>query len=382
MAAPTGRAARILGRKTKTVSNTIHSLIYSVDTNKETGVVNFQLKKNKQRDFCIYVIDEASMLPANKESTEGDMFQVDDSLLNHLVQFLKAGNPKNKVIFLGDRNQLPPINETDSLALNPNYLRKKFNWQGSFHYLTEVKRQVDGSYILKNANTYREAIDNKEYIHPQIEAYRHRNIFVAAKEFALRFNEDNPDEAIAIGISHKANRLFNDQVRKHLFGNTVRLIEPGDLMMVVNNWTRNEQILYNGDYVIIEEINLQQAEEVAGLHFAPAKLKARSLNGSEQTIEDYILLEILINKKPELDAATEKNLRAERFRKNKQYSESGMPEHDRYVGALRLSYGYAITCNKAQGGEWEKVYVNTFRVKDLKWKYTAITRAKDDLELF
>jgi len=381
IAAPTGRAARILGRKAKTLSSTIHSLIYSVKTNKETGAVKYSLKKLVQADYCIYIIDEASMVAASI-NRQDELFAADDSLLNDLVKFIKAANEKNKVIFLGDRNQLPPIDEDESMALNPNYLKKKFGWKGSFHYLTEVKRQEDGSYILKNATNLREAIDNKQQSHPPIQAYRHKNVWAAARDFAQKYSEEKPEEAVAIGISHKANKLFNNEVRKYVFGNNVALVEKGDLMIVQKNWKRNEQILFNGDHVVIKEINLDANEVVAGIHFAPVKVKSKSLDGTEVVIDDYMILDILFSDKPELDAACENRLRAERFRKNKQFSESALPEHDRYVGALRLGYGYAITCNKAQGGEWEKVFVNTFGVKDLRWTYTAITRAKDDLELY
>jgi exodeoxyribonuclease-5 len=380
IAAPTGRAARILGRKTGTVSNTIHSMIYKSEANKETGAVKFTLKTNRFAEYCIFIIDESSMV-SGRAVNQG-LFQSDDSLLNDLVKFVKNGNPMNKIIFLGDRNQLPPVGEEDALALDPNFLRKKFNWQGSFHYLTEVKRQEDGSYILKNAIKVRQAIDSKQVVIPAVEAFKHRNGFAAAKYYAANFDASNPDRSIAIGLSHKANKIFNDEVRKNMFGPGCKLVQAGDMMIVVQNWKRDNNALSNGDHVIVEEVYLDQLEEVAGLHFTPVKLKACGLDGTEQVIEDYMVLDILLGEKPELDSSRENMLRAERFRKNKVYSNSGFPEDDRYVGALRLGYGYAITCNKAQGGEWDKVFVNTFGVRDLRWTYTAITRAKEDLELY
>jgi exodeoxyribonuclease-5 len=382
ISAPTGRAARILGKKTKANSSTIHSLIYSTGTNKESGEVFFILKQNTNSKYCIYIIDEASMIAASKTKPEKELFQAEDSLLNDLVKFVKAGNENNKIILLGDVHQLPPINENEAKALNPNYLRNHFQWKGSFHYLTEVKRQEDGSYILKNATELRRAIDNQDQIQPGIKAYRHYNTFIAAKQYAKNFEAANPDRAVAIGVSHKANNIFNKEVRKHLFGGNVPLAVPGDLMMVMQNWKRAGSILYNGDHVIIEEVCLDKIEEVANLHFVPVKLSIRNLQREEQVIEDYTVLEILLNEMPQLFSDQEKLLRAERFKKNKIFSESGKPEDDRYVGALRLGYGYAITCQKAQGGEWEKVYVNTFGVKDMRWTYTAITRAKANLELF
>jgi exodeoxyribonuclease-5 len=383
IAAPTGRAARILGRKTNSVSATIHSKIYSVEPDKETGAVSFLLKKNASPDFTVFIIDEASMIASGCSTTKNNqLFHTDDSLLNHLAKFVKQGNRKNKIIFLGDKNQLPPIDEQESNALNPNYLRSNFGWTGGFHYLTEVKRQEDGSYILTNAIALRKAIDNESPVIPVINAYRHKNGFIAAREFAKQYNPSNSDITVSIGQSHKANKIFNDEVRKNIFSGQIKLVEPGDLMLVTQNWKRNGDILFNGDHVVIEEVHLDKIETVANLHFAPVKLKAKALDGTEQMIEDYILLDILLAEKPDIETTFENALRAERFRKNVLFRESGKPEDDRYVGAIRLMYGYAITCHKAQGGEWDKVYVNTFGVKDPKWSYTAVTRAKQVLEVY
>ena len=382
IAAPTGRAARILGRKTGSVSNTIHSLIYKPETNKETGSVKFALKNNRSIEFGIYIIDEASMVSAKSSKGSNAIFQTADSVLNDLVKFVKNGNEKNKIIFLGDRNQLPPIHEKDALALDPNYLRNKFNLKGNFHYLTEVKRQEEGSYILKDATSIRKAIDSNQASHQPLQAFKHRNGFEAARQYAGNYDSNDVDQRVAIGISHKANNVFNKEVRKRLFSASAPLVQKGDLMLVVQNWRRGDQVLYNGDHVIVEEVNLHQMEEVAGLHFAPVKIKCKALDGAEQIIEDYMLLEVLLGESPDIDSTSENRLRAERFRKNKQFSDSGFPADDRYVGALRLAYGYAITCHKAQGGEWNKVYVNTFGVKDPRWTYTAITRAKSVLELY
>ena len=100
IAAPTGRAARILGRKSKTVNSTIHSLIYNVQTNSETGEIKFVLKENTIKDRTIFIIDEASMIASNQQSEEGSLFKSDNSLLKDLIDFVKNGNPLNKIIFL------------------------------------------------------------------------------------------------------------------------------------------------------------------------------------------------------------------------------------------------------------------------------------------
>lgn len=209
-----------------------------------------------------------------------------------------------------------------------------------------------------------------------------RMALLLPNKFARHYNPHNPDQSVSIGQSHKANKIFNDEVRKNFFNGNIKLLQAGDLMLVTHNWKRNGDILFNGDHVVVEEVYLERMETVANLHFAPVKLKAKGLDGSEQTIEDYILLDLLMGERPEIEITLENTLRAERFRKNVIFRESGKPEDDRYVGAIRLMYGYAITCHKAQGGEWDQVYVNTFGVKDPRWSYTAITRAKKVLEVY
>lgn len=379
IAAPTGRAARILGKKSKTVSNTIHSLIYNTETNVATGVTTWKLKKMRSDAYTIFIIDEASMI--SSKVTIQEMFHSDDSLLAGLLKYIKTGNSKNKVIFLGDKNQLPPYKEIDSLALDPNHLRTKYLLKGSFHYLTEVKRVEDGSYILKNATKLRKCIDENLPI-LELEADLLKHVWAAAKEYANEFDPSNFEKSVAIGRSHKANNKFNEEVRKSLFSSSASKIETGDLLIVLQNWRRGDKTLYNGDHILIEEIDLSKTEEVRGIKFVPAKIKAHALDGSFQYIEDYLMLDTLLYEDCKIPFGIENELRAERYRKNKVFASSGNAEDDRYVGAIRIGYGYAITCQKAQGGEWEKVYLNVFGVQDKKWLYTAVTRAKNVLKVY
>jgi exodeoxyribonuclease-5 len=382
IAAPTGRAARILGKKTNTISSTIHAMVYIPESDRASGKTHWKLKPNKFKDYCIYIIDEASMINAQNKREPGELFQSDDALLNSLIDFVKNGNAENKIIFLGDRNQLPPFEEDISMALDPEYLKKNFRWRGDFHYLTEVKRVEDDSYILKNAVALRESIDDNTLPMPEITARRLQHVWAAAADFAHHFNPDNLDHAITIGRSHRVCRLFNDEVRKKIFGPDRSYIQQGDLLIVLQNWKRKEQVLYNGDHVLVESVDITGVERVAGLHFLSVIIKAPQLDGTLVSFEDYICVDVLQAEDGKIDPQKEGFLRAERMNRNKVYKDSGLPEDDKYVGALRLGYGYAITCQKAQGGEWEKVYINTFGVKDKKWLYTAITRTKTSLNLY
>lgn len=377
IAAPTGRAARILGKKSNSITSTIHSMIYIPQTEQKTGVVSFRLKEATDQKTTIYIIDEASMI--SSEQTSGDnLFVSDKSLLDSLVAFIKNANPENKIIFLGDHYQLPPIGEKHSFALQVDFLEKRYNLKGTAHLLTEVKRQEDGSYILSNATDIREAIDQNKQNHP-IEGVQNRSIYSAADKYVKDLNAEGYENSVVIGVSHKANDFFNRLAREKMFGHAMKVLEPGDLLMVNRNWTRGESLLYNGDHVVLESVDWNLQEQVAGLHFVAVKIKNLSNN---EIIEDYALLETLLNPGAQIDKRKEQELRKQRYAKNLILRETDRPSDDRYLGALQLIYGHAITCNKSQGGEWNKVFINTLGIPSLKWQYTAVTRGINNIETF
>jgi exodeoxyribonuclease-5 len=379
ISAPTGRAARILGRKAKTTTSTIHSMIYAPKADNETGKVTFKLKLGHNANPTVYIVDEASMISKEIDKDQ-NLFQVEKGLIYDLIAYIKKANVNNKIIFLGDRYQLPPINELESYALNKEFLERTFNFKGSSYLLTEVKRQEDGSYILENATDIRKAIDKGEKSHP-IKGIQNRNIYTAADKYAANVKKDGLENQVAISVSHKANKFFNDLVRERIFGNAKKILEQGDLLMVTQNWYRNGIQLYNGDHVELLSVDWNLQEQVSGLHFVAVKIKIL-FSETETNIEDYALLETILSPGGVLDGKLENELRRQRYTKNKIFRDSNMPGDDRYVGALRLTYGHAITCNKAQGGEWKKVFINTMGIPTLKWQYTAITRAQNEIEKF
>lgn len=379
IAAPTGRAARIIGRKTQTYSTTIHSLIYNVEHDDNGFDVYFTLKKNLDQAAKIYIIDEASMVPSQIQ--DKSQFHTANSLLFDLVSFVKSGNVNNKLIFIGDQYQLPPVFEQESFALNPSYLATTFNFSGTLHVLTEVKRQEDGSYIIREATQLRDAIDRGD-TYDSNKVPSSGNIYTSSKQYTRDLHEHGPEHAVSIAMSNKQARYFNDLVRKERFGYYKKTLEVGDLLLVMRNWERNGQQLFNGDQVLVEDIDWGIQEEVAGLHFTTIRVKLLFKDGEPTYIEDYILLDHLIRPDGKISADEERNLVADRMAKNGIYRETRYPGDDKYVGAMRMTYGYAITAHKAQGGEWKKVYVNTFYMPSLKWTYTAFTRAQEELRKF
>ena len=166
------------------------------------------------------------------------------------------------------------------------------------------------------------------------------------------------ESQIAIGVSNKANKFFNDLVRERIFGNAKQILEQGDLLMVTQNWYRNGIQLYNGDHVELLSVDWNLQEQVAGLHFVAVEIKVL-FSETETIIEDYALLETIVSPGGVLEGKLENELRKQRYTKNRIFRDSNMPGDDRYVGALRLTYGHAITCNKAQGGERKKNCINT-----------------------
>lgn len=379
IAAPTGRAARILGRRAKTTASTIHALIYTPKSDTQTGKVSFKLKSGYNQKPAIYIIDEASMIPKDT-SADSSLFEAERGLIFDLVGYIKHANVNNKVIFLGDRYQLPPVGEQQSFALNKDFLEQTFNMKGIAFQMNEVKRQEDGSYILINATEIRDAIDANKANYP-IAGNKNPTIYAAADKYVGNIDSQGLEDAVAIGVSHKANKFFNDLVRDRIFGRARQILEKGDLLMVTRNWNRNGIQLYNGDHVELMAIDWKIQEQVAGLHFVAVKVRLL-FSESEMIVEDYALVESLLSPGGNIEPEKENELRNQRYIKNRIFRDSGFPEDDRYVGALRLIYGHAITCNKAQGGEWRKVFINTMGIPSLKWQYTAVTRGIEEIEKF
>jgi exodeoxyribonuclease-5 len=320
------------------------------------------------------------MIASKANNETGNLFSSEQSLLDGLIHYVKRSNSKNKIIFLGDANQLAPINEQDSKALDANYLSGKYKLKGKSYKLTQVKRQEDGSCILKNATITRDAIDCDIKTVP-LEGFSKVSKNYAANTFAKEYKQNGFENIISIGATHPMNKLFNTMVRERLYKNSSQIIEKNELLYVTTTWKRNGEQLYNGDHVVVEEVNMHNVEMVSGLHFVPIKLKYYTEENEEKIIEDYLILESVTNIEG-LTKEQENRLRYERRNKNNKYRDSGFPSDDRYVGAIRACYGYSITCNKAQGGEWDKVYLNNFHIPTMKFQYTAITRAKSDVILY
>ncbi len=377
IAAPTGRAARIIGKKVNSSATTIHAMIFTPDTDRDTGKVCFNLKQRFDANPTVYIIDESSMLSSKSLGTEVN-FGSELDVLSSTIKYIFTANIKNKVIFIGDTYQLPPVGEEKACALDNEYLEKRYALKGSVYVLSEVKRQEDGSYILENATDIRNAIDKGLTSHT-ISGTKSRSIYASSVNFSKNLKSKGPTETIALGVSHKANKFFNDLVRNELFGKHKQLIEKGDIMMLARNWSRNNAVLNNGDQLEIIDVVWGSMENVSDLHFVPIKFRPLF---SDEVFEDILLIESVTNLGAKIETEKELKLTHKRYIKNPIFRNTQNPEDDKYVGALRLMYGYAITCHKAQGGEWNKVIINSMGIPNLKWQYTAVTRGISQIEHF
>lgn len=377
LAAPTGRAAQIIGKKTGNGARTIHATIFTPEV-QEDGVVRFLSKPNPSDKFTIFIIDEASMVP-DAVSYGNAGFSQDTSTLSRLISYVNEGNKDSKIIFIGDTNQLPPIENRDfSPALSLDHLKQRYSLDGMEIVLSQIERQQNGSYILENAENLRNAIERGI----PMQSLRCRNLssFSKGVQGYLQMLDDNTDySAVMIAHSNKQVNAMNTWARKFRYQYKDREpLKAGELVMLNQNIVKNEMLLMRGTQLKVLEV--RPSREFAGLQFVNANLEFTGVDGETKTMVTKVLIDALVNETGNLSHEVNQRLVHEAIKYNRKYRDSKNPEDDPYVGALRVRYGYALTCHKAQGGEWEHVFLNPlFNREDLKWCYTAITRASKDL---
>ena len=398
--APTGRAAKVLRSKLPNYgASTIHKGIYEFShliIEESEGLLKyiFPLKKNKERG--IYIIDEASMIGSHKSNSE--LFQFGSGvLIDDLLSYARL-HFGGKMIFVGDPMQLPPVGDNQSVALNESYFEalglKIYSYE-----LTDIVRQEKNSSILANASMIRGLIEKSERNHLVFEKKEGEVMDMSAMEVAMKYCEDPEQSSAIVCFSNQQAADYNIAIRSILFPEASH-VAVGDKLMVVCNSYYNECELLNGDIITVVEIlndivslsapvwtekNGKKQQETITLHFRKIHFQAEEGN----TYECYIIDTLLQNKQPSLTIDEMKALyinmvmrmRTEKGLTNPKSEEfaKAMGE-DPFYNALQVKYGYAFTCHKSQGGEWNTVYVDfTKRTgldsDSLRWKYTAITRA-------
>ena len=390
--APTGRAAKVFSSYAGHPAFTVHKKIYrqrsfSNDTD------NFAVCDNLST-HTLFIVDEASMI--SNDGLSGSMFGT-GRLLDDLIQYVYSGEGC-RLLLMGDTAQLPPVGEELSPALFPDALRG-YGLEVCEVSLTQVVRQVQESGILWNATRLRQLIAGDEYgTLPKIKVSGFPDIKVLSgteliDELTTCYDRDGMDETMVICRSNKRANLYNKGIRAQILWREDEL-NTGDLLMVAKNnyyWTeqyKEMDFLANGEIAIVRRI--RKTREMYGFRFADVTLCFPDLGDFE--LEANLLLDTLHSDAPALPKSENDRLfysvledyadipyKRDRMKKMKS---------DPYYNALQVKYAYAVTCHKAQGGQWNNVFLDQGYMSDefltpdyFRWLYTAFTRATKTLYL-
>ena len=417
--APTGRAAKILRDKTGS-GRTIHSAIYNLKDLEAINSDSDELADHSVKysfpidlsntDERILIVDEASMISSRESKNELFDFGT-NILINDLLTYTFSSNKNNKIIFVGDPAQLAPVGDNNSWALDLEYFTK-LGYAGQMEVLTEVKRQ-ENNLILKNATEIREVLNAEQRNELKWEFDKATFIELANSDVIDKYVETYPKPEIGDGViisySNAQCYHYNYAIREALYSKQKDIL-PGDLVLLNNNnYHTYAAKLYNGDIAKVVDRSEKIETLSAPVWIVKSGKKERitiSLDFRRITIRipqydgeiDCYIIETLLNSidrdlTPYMTKALYINF-VMRFNEEQEIREkSGFNKHkvgseefkqalrsDPFYNALRVKYGYAITCHKAQGGEWDKVFVDySGRIglfnDALRWCYTATTRA-------
>lgn len=390
--APTGRAAKVFSLNAGLSASTIHRKIYREKAfNGADG--QFSLNDNMFRDM-LFMVDEASMISLSQSNTTFGSGR----LLDDLVQYVYSSGANCRLLLIGDKAQLPPIGEEESPALRSDVL-KSYGLEVYECDLNEVLRQSQHSGILWNATAIREMITRNTATQlPKIKLKGFADISIVPgneliESLASSYSAVGIDETMVITRSNKRANIFNQGIRNTILGREEELT-TGDLVMVVKNKylekDRSTDISFiaNGDHAVIRRV--RNIRELYGFRFADASLEFPDYNNTE--LDTVVVLDTLTTEAPALTHEQNDKLfqsvmedyadvprKADRMKQLRE---------DAYFNAMQIKFGYAVTCHKAQGGQWAHIYLDQGYMTDemltpdyIHWLYTAFTRATEHLYL-
>ena len=412
--APTGRAAKVFSLNAGHPAYTIHRKIYRQKT--AGDLYSFNLNDNLNRD-TLFIIYEASMIANSVGTVLGEFSQNSPRtvptefgsgcLLDDLMQFvyngqrsaLPLGSSKNcRMMLIGDKAQLPPVGEEESPALMADVLRG-YGMKVYECDLNQVLRQSEDSGILWNATVIRQMVTHDEMTQlPQIRFQGFTDICVVPgdeliESLARSYSRVGLDETIVVTRSNKRANIYNQGIRNQVLDREDELCRGDQLMIVKNNyfWTEGSKeiaFIANGDIAVVQRC--RNVHELYGFRFAEVTIQFPDYDNYELTAT--VILDTLTSEAPALTREQQDHLfnavmedyadiprKADRIKKLKS---------DRYFNALQIKYAYAVTCHKAQGGQWAHVYLDQGYMTDdmltpdyIHWLYTAFTRATEKLFL-
>jgi len=389
--APTGRAAKVLGGYAGMKAHTLHRYLYFHFTAPD-GSMRIIPRANKDRD-TVFIVDEVSMISGNTDSQEGASLNI----LEDLFKYVHSGE-NCKLVFVGDKAQLPPVGLEISPALDEESLNAGFHLNLYSVELKDVVRQEAASGILQNATSLRRRLETESYDPPFFDI-NHDDVRVSngsdlLEELNSAFYNNGTDSAVIVTRSNKRANQYNQEIRNRILFRENE-IDAGDLMMVVKNnyyWLPEDSkagFIANGD--IVEILRIRKIEEIYGFRFADVTIRLIDYP-DEKEIDVTILLDTIQSESANLpreklhelfntimldfDDVPQKRMRIKK---------TGETEH---FNALQVKFAYAMTCHKTQGGQWSEVFIDQGYLTDemldkeyLRWLYTAITRATANLSL-
>jgi len=388
--APTGRAAKVLTAYSGNPAWTIHKKIYRQKSGRD-GLGEFVLDRNLHKQTC-FIVDEASMIGDRSP----DAFFGSGDLLRDLLDYVEAGT-QCRLVLVGDTAQLPPVGLDMSPALNRERL-EGFGYRVREIELTDVVRQAEDSGILHNATSIRNLITDglEDYPRFNFDAFPDITMISGAElleTISASYDRYGTSDTIVVTRSNKRANKFNAGIRSQILWREEQL-SPGDLLMVVKNnyfWKDEDKridFIANGDIVRVERV--LNTEEVHGHKFANILVSIPDYNSIE--LEVKVLLDVIDLEAPSLNYDQQKTLYlsvAEDY--PEEPSKRKVAEKistDPFYNALQVKFAYAVTCHKAQGGQWKSVFLDQGYFTDemlsldyLRWLYTAFTRASEKLYL-
>ena len=390
--APTGRAAKVITNYSGRKAFTIHKRIYRKKSamNIDDG---FRLADNLATD-TLFIVDEASMI---SDQLAGN---TSETLLHDLVSYVY--NTKNcKLMLVGDTAQLPPVGADNSPALDLKLMKAEFALDLFSFELTDVLRQQKDSGILLNATSLRDIIRKGKVVTPKVVTKGYKDVFRMTGErleegLNYAYNKYGYDGTLIVCRSNKNANLYNRQIRARILLREEELTGGDQVMVVRNNyfWLQDQEegstgFIANGDIARIKKV--RRFEEMYGLRFADVQLEFIDY-AEDPVVECKILMDTLYSEAPALPPEDQKKFFLE-VMKDYEHIASRKAKLDElklnpYYNALQIKFAYAVTCHKAQGGQWEAVFVDQGYITEeminmdfLRWFYTACTRASKELFL-
>ena len=388
--APTGRAAKVLSNYSGESASTIHKKIYRRKSSVDI-LASFSLNENKHTN-TIFIVDESSMISGTMNDATGAYFSR-GSLLDDLVEYVYSSTTNNcRLLLVGDTAQLPPVGSDFSPALNKEMMHSQYGMRIHEHELTEVLRQEKASGILENATDLRKLIDENIIAWPQIKTKGFKDFYSITGEQlgdGINYAYDNygMDETLVVCRSNKNANQYNQQIRSRILFREEE-ISAGDFLMVVKNnyyWLPPEEQGFIANGEIVRVVKVGREEEMHGFRFAEMIVQLIDFP-NEPKLTVKVLIDTIYADSPSLSNEDQKKLYdsvhadyADILNKKERYEKI---KADPYYNALQIKFAYAVTCHKAQGGQWKVVFIDQGYLVDemlnldlLRWLYTAITRA-------